>query len=262
MDPIGLAIAIFGAAISAFLAGTGSAVGIATAAQTADGVLSEDPEKFGKLLILVALPGTQGIYGLLGTFLVIQKLGLVGGGAVTLNLWRGFQIFFATLPVAIAGLFSALHQGKTCAAAGLAVRARGHGLNVAMVQFMKGRESGEVKMLESLGVKVYRTGKKEFVREPGAEDMAEVDRGIRIARELIKTVDVLILDELCVAMSMGMVDRARIMEIIENAGDTVLVFTGRNAPDWLIEKADLVTEMREIKHPYTMGVPAKKGIDY
>ncbi len=116
MDPIGLAIAIFGAAISAFLAGTGSAIGIATAAQTADGVLSEDPEKFGKLLILVALPGTQGIYGLLGTFLVIQKLGLVGGGVASLNLWQGFQIFFASLPVAIAGLFSALHQGKTCAA--------------------------------------------------------------------------------------------------------------------------------------------------
>lgn len=116
MDPVGLAIAIFGAAISAFLAGTGSAVGIAIAAQTADGVLSEDPEKFGKLLILVALPGTQGIYGLLGTFLVIQKLGLVGGQAVGLTMQQGVQIFFAALPVAIAGLFSALHQGKTCAA--------------------------------------------------------------------------------------------------------------------------------------------------
>ena len=116
MDPVGLAIAIFGAAISAFLAGTGSAIGIATAAQTADGVLSEDPEKFGKLLILVALPGTQGIYGLLGTFLVIQKLGLVGGQAVGLTMQQGVQIFFAALPVAIAGLFSALHQGKTCAA--------------------------------------------------------------------------------------------------------------------------------------------------
>jgi V/A-type H+-transporting ATPase subunit K len=116
MDPIGLAIAIVGAAVSAFLAGTGSAIGIATAAQTADGVLSEDPEKFGRLLILVALPGTQGIYGLLGTFLVIIKLGFVGGEAVSLTMWQGVQIFFAALPVAVAGLFSALHQGKTCAA--------------------------------------------------------------------------------------------------------------------------------------------------
>ena len=116
MDPIGLAIAVLGAAISAFLAGTGSAIGIATGAQTADGVLSEDPDKFGKLLILVALPGTQGIYGLLGTFLVIIKLGFVGGTEVSLTLWQGVQIFCAALPVAIAGFFSAIHQGKTCAA--------------------------------------------------------------------------------------------------------------------------------------------------
>ncbi len=117
MDPIGLAIAILGAAVSAFLAGTGSAIGIATAAQTANGVLSEDPSKFGRVLILVAMPGTQGIYGLLGTFLVLMKLGFFGGGSdVSLTMWQGWQIFFAALPVAIAGLFSAIHQGRTSAA--------------------------------------------------------------------------------------------------------------------------------------------------
>jgi V/A-type H+-transporting ATPase subunit K len=109
-------MAILGGAISAFLAGTGSAIGIATAAQTADGVLAEEPDLFGKLLILVALPGTQGIYGLLGTFLVIIKLGFVGGGAVSLTMWQGIQIFYAMLPVAVAGFFSAIHQGKTSAA--------------------------------------------------------------------------------------------------------------------------------------------------
>jgi V/A-type H+-transporting ATPase subunit K len=116
MDPIGLAMAILGGAISAFLAGTGSAIGIATAAQTADGVLAEEPDLFGKLLILVALPGTQGIYGLLGTFLVIIKLGFVGGESVSLTMWQGIQIFYAMLPVAIAGFFSAVHQGKTSSA--------------------------------------------------------------------------------------------------------------------------------------------------
>jgi V/A-type H+-transporting ATPase subunit K len=117
MDPIGLAIAILGGAVSAFLAGTGSAIGIATAAQTANGVLSEDPSKFGRVLILVAMPGTQGIYGLLGTFLVLMKLGFFGGGSdVSLTMWQGWQIFFAALPVAIAGLFSAIHQGRTSAA--------------------------------------------------------------------------------------------------------------------------------------------------
>jgi V/A-type H+-transporting ATPase subunit K len=119
MDPIGigLALAIFGAALSAFLAGTGSAIGIATAAQTADGVLSEDPDKFGKLLILVALPGTQGIYGLLGTFLVINQLKLLNASIPIpdLSVYQGLQFFFAMLPVGIAGFFSAIHQGKTCA---------------------------------------------------------------------------------------------------------------------------------------------------
>jgi V/A-type H+-transporting ATPase subunit K len=109
-------MAILGGAISAFLAGTGSAIGIATAAQTADGVLAEEPDLFGKLLILVALPGTQGIYGLLGTFLVIIKLGFVGDTSVSLTMWQGIQIFYAMLPVAIAGFFSAVHQGKTCSA--------------------------------------------------------------------------------------------------------------------------------------------------
>ena len=93
MDPIGLAVAILGAAISAFLAGTGSAIGIATAAQTANGVVSEDPSKFGRVLILVAMPGTQGIYGLLGTFLVLMKLGFFGGGGGSLTMWQGWQIF-------------------------------------------------------------------------------------------------------------------------------------------------------------------------
>ncbi|MFH1313270.1 MAG: V-type ATP synthase subunit K [Candidatus Eisenbacteria bacterium] len=123
MDPLGLALAIAGAAISAFLAGTGSAIGIGTAARTADGVLSEDPEKFGRLLILVALPGTQGIYGLLGAFLVIIKLGLAGGAAVSLTLQQGMQIMFACLPVAVAGLSSGIHQGKACAA-GVALTAK------------------------------------------------------------------------------------------------------------------------------------------
>jgi V/A-type H+-transporting ATPase subunit K len=116
MDPVGLAIAILGGALSAFLAGTGSAIGISIAAQTADGVLSEDPGKFGRVLILVAMPGTQGIYGLLGTFLVLMKLGFFGGGGEGLTLWQGWQIFFAALPVGVAGLFSAIQQGKTSAA--------------------------------------------------------------------------------------------------------------------------------------------------
>lgn len=112
----GLGIAILGAALAAFMGGIGSAIGVSITAQVANGVLSEDPEKFGTLFLLVALPGTQGFYGFLGAFLVIMKLGLFGGGVQSLTVFQGFQFFCASLPVAMAGLFSAIWQGKACAA--------------------------------------------------------------------------------------------------------------------------------------------------
>ena len=107
VETFGLAIAIAGGALAAILGGIGSAIGIGYAAQAANGVLSEDPEKFGSLLILVALPGTQGVYGFIGAFMVLQKIGIFGGEIVTLSLQQGLQVFFAALPVAIAALASA-----------------------------------------------------------------------------------------------------------------------------------------------------------
>ncbi|KPJ72121.1 permease [candidate division TA06 bacterium DG_78] len=115
-DVYGLAIAIAGGALAAILGGVGSAIGIGYAAQAANGVLSEDPEKFGSLLILVALPGTQGFYGFIGAFMVLMKIGILGGSIVPLTLYQGLQIFFAAMPVAIAGLVSAIWQGKVCTA--------------------------------------------------------------------------------------------------------------------------------------------------
>jgi V/A-type H+-transporting ATPase subunit K len=115
-DVYGLAIAIAGGALAAILGGVGSAIGIGYAAQAANGVLSEDPEKFGSLLILVALPGTQGFYGFIGAFMVLMKIGILGGSIVPLTLPQGLQIFFAAMPVAIAGLVSAIWQGKVCTA--------------------------------------------------------------------------------------------------------------------------------------------------
>ncbi|MGB3480574.1 MAG: V-type ATP synthase subunit K [bacterium] len=116
MESFGLAIAIAGGALAAILGGIGSAIGIGYAAQAANGVLSEDPEKFGSLLILVALPGTQGVYGFIGAFMVLQKIGIFGGAIVALTLQQGLQIFFAAMPVAIACLISAIWQGKVCTA--------------------------------------------------------------------------------------------------------------------------------------------------
>lgn len=112
---LGLGLAIAGGALSAILGGIGSAIGIGYAAQAANGVLSEDPDKFGKLLILVALPGTQGIYGFIGAFLMLIKIGIFGE-LVTLSFYQGVQLFFAAMPVAIACLVSAIWQGRVCTA--------------------------------------------------------------------------------------------------------------------------------------------------
>ena len=112
----GLIFAIFGAAIAVFLAGCGSSIGVGLAGQASGGVMSEDPEKFGSLLLLVALPGTQGVYGFLSAFLVIVKLNLLGGEISSVSFYQGLAIFGACLPIAVAGLISGIHQGKVCAA--------------------------------------------------------------------------------------------------------------------------------------------------
>ncbi len=115
VDPVGLIIAILGCVMAVLPAGIGSAMGIRLVAEVANGVMAEDPKKFGNLFILVALPGTQGFYGFLGAFLAIMKLGLLGE-LVPITLAQGFQMFAACLPVGIAGLLTAIWQGKVCAA--------------------------------------------------------------------------------------------------------------------------------------------------
>lgn len=110
------AIAIAGAAISVFLGGAGSAIGVGLAGQSGTGVISEKPELFGKILLIQALPGTQGIYGFLGGLLVLIQIGLLGGTAVELSLSTAWQLFWACFPVAVTGLISGIYQGKVAAA--------------------------------------------------------------------------------------------------------------------------------------------------
>lgn len=120
---MGIIYALIGAALSVFLCGIGSSIGIGYAGREANGVLSEEPDKFGIMLLLVALPGTQGIYGFLTGFLVLMKVGILGGTTVVINDMQGLQILVATLPIAFSGAFSAIHQGKVCAA-GIAVASK------------------------------------------------------------------------------------------------------------------------------------------
>ena len=112
----GLAFALLGSALAIGLAGIGSAMGVGIAGEAGAGVLTEDPDKFGQILLMQALPGTQGIYGLLAGFWVLIKLGLFGGTPVEINIAQGLQILFACLPVAIVGLVSGVYQGRTSAA--------------------------------------------------------------------------------------------------------------------------------------------------
>lgn len=112
----GTTLAMLGAALAALLAGTGSAIGVGIAGEAAAGVLTEDPAKFGQTLLLQALPGTQGIYGLLIAFLIMSKIGLLSGNLVTLTLQQGFMIFISALPIAIVGYYSAIAQARASVA--------------------------------------------------------------------------------------------------------------------------------------------------
>jgi len=116
MSGLGNAIALIGAAMAVFLAGSGSAIGIGIAGRSAAGVLTEKPERYGLNFIMVVLPGTQGFYGFLGGFMVLQNMGIIGeAGLVQLSWQQGLMVLAACLPIAFTGLISAIHQGKVCA---------------------------------------------------------------------------------------------------------------------------------------------------
>ncbi len=110
-----IAIALAGAALATFMTGIGSSIGLGIAGRAATGVLSEKPERYGLMTILVVLPSTQGIYGFVIGLFILIKLNMFGDGLDDLSIATGLQLFAASLPVAIAGMFSAIHQGKTCA---------------------------------------------------------------------------------------------------------------------------------------------------
>lgn len=112
----GTGLALFGAALAVVFSGMGSAKGVGIAGESAAGLISESPERFGQSLLLQALPGTQGIYGLLVAFLILSNLGLLGGNPTEITTAQGFVYFAASLPIAFVGYFSAIAQGRVAAA--------------------------------------------------------------------------------------------------------------------------------------------------
>jgi LAO/AO transport system kinase len=160
-------------------------------------------------------------------------------------------------------------KGKTSAAFGLALRAVGRGLRVFVIQFIKGGvDYGELHVVGDLPrFDLVAYGRGQFIdkESPDEEDIAQARRALEHAREILGEGehDVVILDEVNVAITFGLVSVEDVLTLIrEKPGNVELVLTGRGAPDEIIEAADLVTEMREIKHPFNAGVKARKGIEY
>ncbi len=110
----GMVLALLGAAIAVVLAGMGSSRGVGTASEAAGGVLADDPSKFGKLLVLQLLPGTQGLYGLIVGVMILLNTGILGGSPVS-DINTGLCYLMASLPIAFGGYFSAVSQGRVCA---------------------------------------------------------------------------------------------------------------------------------------------------
>lgn len=160
-------------------------------------------------------------------------------------------------------------KGKTTAALGLALRAVGRELMVCIVQFMKGGGPyGEHLVAERLApyLTIVTTGRKGWVKQdgPAAEDRQLAEEGLVLAREVLTSgrYDLVILDEINGAVAYGLLGVEPVIELIRLKPPRVeLVLTGRSAHEKIIEAADLVTEMREIKHYYKAGVPARVGIE-
>lgn len=112
----GIVLALLGAALAVSLPGVGSAIGVGLVGEASTGLVTEQPERFGQTLLLQAIPGTQGIYGLLSGFLIMIRLNVFGGQMVAVTVSQGLQLFMAALPIAIVGFLSAIAQGKTAAA--------------------------------------------------------------------------------------------------------------------------------------------------
>ena len=115
MDKMGIVFALLGAVLGALMAGVGSARGVGLAGEAAAGVVTEDPAKFGKVLVLQLLPGTQGIYGLLVAFITLSQIGVLGGNA-QISLAKGLLYFLACMPIAVVGYWSALRQARASVA--------------------------------------------------------------------------------------------------------------------------------------------------
>ncbi|MFH1086183.1 MAG: cob(I)yrinic acid a,c-diamide adenosyltransferase [Chloroflexota bacterium] len=159
-------------------------------------------------------------------------------------------------------------KGKTTAALGLALRAAGHGLRTYIGQFIKGQDYGELHSVRRLAplVTIEAFGRPVFIRadQIKPEDIALVQRGLERVRQAVHSGDyqIVVLDEINIAIHLKLATVEQVLDLIQNRPPGVeLVLTGRRAPQALLDAADLVTEMREVRHPYQRGIGARRGIE-
>lgn len=154
-------------------------------------------------------------------------------------------------------------KGKTTAAAGLALRALGHGKKVVVVQFLKDGTSGEIEPLRRLGAAVFACPNAKFtwLMTPQEKAAALAHNTQTLEAALQMPCDLLILDEACAALRAALLPDALLQKAVLNAPYEV-VLTGRDPADWMLQNADYITEFTARRHPYEKGIPAREGIEY
>lgn len=165
-------------------------------------------------------------------------------------------------------LYTGNGKGKTTAAFGLALRVAGRGGRVLIVQFLKGLPTGEVMAVKKIPeIEVRRFGSERFVdpKRPKEEDIALARRGLQEAAAAMSSGDyrLVVLDEVNVAVAFKLIDEEEVISAVESRHPhTEVVLTGRYAPPSFYELADYVTEFKEVKHPFSSGIPAREGIEF
>jgi cob(I)alamin adenosyltransferase len=159
-------------------------------------------------------------------------------------------------------------KGKTTTALGLGLRATGNGMNVHMIQFMKGRRYSEIDAIENIELfTVEQFGRDEFVSKEHPEqiDIDLAQQGLNQAKKIMKNLkhDLLILDEINVAVDYNLIALEDVMTLLDEKPEKLeLILTGRHAHPEMVRRAGLVSEILEIKHPYQTGIESRKGIDW
>jgi len=158
-------------------------------------------------------------------------------------------------------------KGKTTAAIGLAVRACGAGLKVYIAQFIKGKNYSEIKALRKFrpNLTIEQFGRGTFIKVPGPVDRDLAEKGLKKVKQILSEnrFDLIILDEINNALEIKLLEVASVLRMLEKTPkETEIVLTGRNAHPDIIAKADLVSEINEVKHYFKDGVKARRGIEF